>query len=47
MLADRVQVQQVVLNLMNNAIDAMAPVTDARARDARALRLFITTTALR
>jgi signal transduction histidine kinase len=26
-----VQVQQVVLNLMNNAIDAMAPVTD-RAR---------------
>ena len=29
--ADRVQVQQVVLNLMNNAIDAMAPVTD-RAR---------------
>jgi signal transduction histidine kinase len=30
-LADRVQVQQVVLNLMNNAIDAMAPVTD-RAR---------------
>src|SRR5262245_16734396 len=30
-LADRVQVQQVVLNLMNNAIDAMAPITD-RAR---------------
>jgi signal transduction histidine kinase len=27
-LADRVQVQQVVLNLMNNAIDAMSPITD-------------------
>jgi signal transduction histidine kinase len=27
-LADRVQVQQVVLNLMNNAIDAMAPIED-------------------
>jgi signal transduction histidine kinase len=26
--ADRVQVQQVVLNLMNNAIDAMSPITD-------------------
>ena len=36
MLADRVQIQQVIFNLMRNAVDAMAESYDARFPDANA-----------
>ena len=33
-LGDRIQLQQVVINLVMNGLEAMAPVTDRAARDA-------------